>query len=57
MQQNAILIKQNQLIKEELNQLKAMHSHNQKETTVYKKIVLTNSSDSEVLEMQHQRIF
>ena len=34
-----------------------MHSHNQKELSAYKNIVLKNSSDSDILEMQHQRIF
>lgn len=55
--QNQALLKQNKLLKQEIEQLKTMHSHNLKEVALYKNIVLKNSSDSEVLEMQHQRIF
>lgn len=55
--QNQALLKQNKLLKEEISQLKTMQSQTQKETSLYKNIVLKNSNDSEVLEMQHQRIF
>jgi hypothetical protein len=55
--QNAVLLRQNELLRQELNQLKDRHGQSQKELAVYKKIVFDNSSDHEVLEMQHQRIF
>ena len=45
-QQNAALLRQNQLLKAELAQIKNIHGHNQTELSVYKKIVLENSSDN-----------
>ena len=56
-QQNTLLTRQNELLKQEVAQIKTMQAQSQKELTAYKAIVLKGSSDSEVLEMQHQRIF
>lgn len=55
-QHNATLIKQNNLFKQELAQLKTRQANTSKELTVYKNIVIKNSTDVDVLELQHQRI-
>jgi hypothetical protein len=58
-QQNASLLKQNELLKRELQQMKAIHANSQRELAAYKKLVLAPSGEAqgEVLELQHQRIF
>jgi hypothetical protein len=47
--QNQVLQRQNQLMKEEIQQLRTMQAQTHKEVSLYKNIVLKNSSDSEVL--------
>lgn len=59
LQQNAALVKQNELLKRELQQLKEIHANSQRELGAYKKLVLFPGGEAqgEVLELQHQRIF
>lgn len=56
---NATLTKQNELLKRELQQVKEMHAHSQRELATYKRMVLAPSGEAqdEVMELQHQRIF
>jgi hypothetical protein len=59
--QNSWLLKQNELLKREVQQVREMQANTQKELSVYKKMVFSSSTggetQNEVLEMQHQRIF
>jgi hypothetical protein len=59
--QNASLLKQNQLLKREVQQMREMQANMQKELAVYKKMVFSKGekgdTQNEVLEMQHQKIF
>jgi hypothetical protein len=58
-QQNTALLRQNELLKQEVAQLKARECNLQKELTLYKKTLFSSNGDThnEVLELQHQRIF
>ena len=56
-QQSQTLQRQNELLKREVQQLRELQASSQKELAVYKRVVIGNSSDGEVLELQHQRIF
>lgn len=56
--QNAALLRQNELLRQEVAQLKAREGNLQKELALYKKSLFGNGdSQNEVLELQHQRIF
>lgn len=58
-QQNTALLRQNELLRQEVAQLKARESNLQKELALYKKTLFSSNGDThnEVLELQHQRIF
>lgn len=56
---NAALTAQNHLLKKEVAQLKERQEYSQRELAAYKKLALSASGEAqtEVLELQHQRIF
>lgn len=56
--QNAALLKQNELLRQEVAQLKTREGNLQKELGLYKKALFGGGeAQNEVLELQHQRIF